>query len=307
MDTTAAYRALVLGLAASPLVRRLVTVNGRRLARRFVAGETLADALRVADRLYQEGILTILNLLGELVTTEPLARSFKDRILEAVDAVADRPWARYIAVKLTALGVDISEEFAFEQLVGILERARRRHCFVCIDMENSPYVDVTLRVYRRLRAAGFDQVGIVLQAYLRRSEKDLESLLPLRPNIRVVKGAYKEPAEVAFAAKRQVDENYIKLACRNLEAGNYTALATHDRRLIGYFEDWTRQRGVGRDRFEFQMLYGVRPDLQRALARAGYTVRAYVPYGEDWYGYFARRVAERPENLLFVIRGLLRL
>ncbi len=306
MDTATAYRALVLSLAASPFIRRLVTVNGRRLALRFVAGETLEDALRVADRLHQEGILTILNVLGEMVTAEDLARKFKDQILTMVDAVADRPWARYIAVKLTALGVDISEDFAFRQLTEILERARSRHCFVRIDMEDSPYVDVTLRIYRRLRTAGFDHVGIVLQAYLRRSEKDLEGLLPLRPNIRVVKGAYKEPPEVAFPSKRQVNENYVKLARRNLGAGNYTAIATHDQKIIRYFKDWTREAAIGPDRFEFQMLYGVRPDLQRALAREGYTIRAYVPYGQDWYGYFARRIAERPENLFFVVRGLLR-
>jgi|DewCreStandDraft_1066081.scaffolds.fasta_scaffold00433_17 proline dehydrogenase len=305
MDPTMAYRGLALSLAANPLVRRALTVNGRRLALRFVAGETLDDALRVADRLYQEGILTILNLLGEMVRSEDLARRFKEQVIRMLDTVADRPWARYISVKLTELGVDISEEFAFDQLAEILERARDRGCFVRIDMEDSAHVDVTLRIYRRLRAAGFDQLGIVLQAYLRRTESDLEALLPLRPNVRVVKGAYKEPPEVAFPSKRQVDDNFLRLVRRNLGAGNYTAVATHDRRIIDSVKVWTRQAGVERQRFEFQMLYGIRPDLQRALAREGYTVRAYVPYGEDWYSYFARRIAERPENLLFVIRGVL--
>ncbi len=306
MDPTMAYRGLVLRLAANPVVRRALTVNGRRLALRFVAGETLDDALQVADRLHQEGILAILNLLGEMVTAEDPARKFKEQLLRLVDAVADRPWARYISVKLTELGVDLSEEFAFNQLAEIVDRARKAGCFVRIDMEDSGHVDVTLRLYRRLRAAGFNHVGIVLQAYLRRSERDLENLLPLRPNVRVVKGAYSVPPEIAFPSKRQVNENYLALARRNLGAGNYTAIATHDQRIIHYLKGWTRQTGLDRDRFEFQMLYGIRPDLQRALSREGYTIRAYVPYGQDWYGYFARRVAERPENLLFVLRGLLR-
>jgi len=306
LDPTTTYRTVVLGIAGNPAVRRLLTVNGRRLALRFVAGETLADALRVADRLHEEGVFSTLNLLGEMVTAEELARRFKDQILELVDAVADRPWARYVSVKLTALGVDIGEEFAFRQLGEILGRARLRGCFIRIDMEDSAHVDVTLRLYRRLRAEGYDQVGIVLQSYLRRSEQDLESLLPLRPNIRVVKGAYKESPKVAFPSKRQVDENYLKLARRNLGAGNYTAIATHDEGIIAHLKAWTAQAGIGRELFEFQMLYGVRPDLLRALAREGYTARAYVPYGHDWYGYFARRIAERPENLLFVLRGIVR-
>ena len=306
MDLTATYRALVLGIAGNPTVRRLLTVNGRRLALRFVAGETIADALRAADRLHEEGVFSTLNLLGEGVADGESARRFKDQILELVDAVADRPWARYVSVKLTALGVDIGEEFAFRQLVEILERARLRGCFIRIDMEDSTHVDVTLRLYRRLRAEGYDHVGIVLQGYLRRSEQDLESLLPLRPNIRVVKGAYREPAKVAFPAKKYVDENYVRLARRNLGAGNYTAIATHDERIIDRLKAWTSQASIGRDLFEFQMLYGVRPDLLRSLVRQGYTARAYVPYGQDWYGYFARRIAERPENLFFVLRGLLR-
>jgi proline dehydrogenase len=305
MDPTVAYRGLALSLAANPLVRRALTVNGRRVARRFVAGETLGDALRVADRPHQEGILTILNLLGEMVRSEDLTCRFKEQVLRMLDAVADRPWARYISVKLTELGVDISEKFAFDQLAEILERARGRRCFLRIDMQDSAHVDATLRVYRRLRAAGFDSVGIVLKAYLRRTESDLEALLFLRPNVRVVKGAYREPPEVAFPSKRQVDDNFLRLVLRNLGAGNYTAVATHDQRIIGSLKVWNRQAGVDRERFDFQMLCGVQPGLQRALPREGYTVRAYVPYDEDWYSYFARRIAKRPGNLLFVIRAVL--
>ncbi len=306
MGLNQVYRSVVLGVAGQPWLERLITTKGRPLALRFVAGETLEEALKAVEALEAEGVHSILDLLGEMVTSEEMACRFKDQILELIEAFGRLPYPRYVSLKLTQLGLDLSEELAYRHMTEILERARAAECFVRIDMEDSPRVDATLRIYRRLLEAGYTNVGTVLQAYLRRSAQDLEALLPYKPNLRIVKGAYKEPPEVAFTDKRTVDRQYLALVQRNLEAGNPTAIATHDERIIREMKRWVRERGVSEELYEFQMLYGIRRDLQQALAREGYTVRAYVPYGRDWYPYFSRRIAERPENLFFVVRGLLR-
>lgn len=233
-----------------------------------------------------------------------MARGFQAEIVGLIRALGARPYPRYVSVKLTQLGLDLSEDLAFSLMQGILQEARQADCFVRIDMEDSPRVDATLRVYRRLREEGYTHTGIVLQSYLKRSEKDLEALLPLKPAVRIVKGAYKEPPEVAFQDKRLIDAQYLLLAKKALENGLPTAIATHDPHLIAEMQRWTAEKGISKEGFEFQLLYGVRRDEQRRLAAEGYTVRAYVPYGTDWYPYLSRRIAERPENLLFVARSL---
>ncbi|PZA05758.1 MULTISPECIES: proline dehydrogenase [unclassified Meiothermus] len=304
MDLTQSYRSFVLAIAQHPRVRNLVLTRGKGLSRRFVAGDTLEEALNAVEELERVGIHAILDLLGEMVTSEEMARGFKDQIVQLIQALGARAYPRYVSVKLTQLGLDLSEDLAFSLMVEILEVARQAECFVRLDMEDSPRVDATLRVYRRLREEGYTHTGIVLQSYLKRSERDLEALLPLKPAVRIVKGAYKEPPEVAFQDKRLIDAQYLLLAKKALENGLPTAIATHDPHLIAEMQRWTAERGLGKEGFEFQLLYGVRREEQRRLAAEGYTVRAYVPYGTDWYPYLSRRIAERPENLLFVARSL---
>ncbi len=300
------WRKTVLTIAQTPAVERAVRRYGLRLARRFIAGETLEEALAAVHRLEEDGIHAILDVLGEMVTNETMARAFAEEIKRTVRAFAELPYPRYVSVKLTQLGLDTSEELAAELLRAILALAQEGDVFIRIDMEDSPRVDATLRLYKAMREAGFENVGIVLQAYLKRSEKDLEDLLPYRPNVRVVKGAYAEPPEVAYQDLPTIREKFKALARKNLEAGNKTAIATHDDALIRWAKAWTEEAGIPRERYEFQFLYGVRPELQKKTAREGYTTRAYVPFGEAWYPYFARRIAERPENALFVLRGLLK-
>lgn len=304
MDLNLSYRSFVLAIAQNPSVKNLVLTRGKGLSRRFVAGDTLEEALKVVEGLEREHIHAILDLLGEMVTSEEMARGFQAEIVGLIRALGARPYPRYVSVKLTQLGLDLSEDLAFSLMQGILQEARQADCFVRIDMEDSPRVDATLRVYRRLREEGYTHTGIVLQSYLKRSEKDLEALLPLKPAVRIVKGAYKEPPEVAFQDKRLIDAQYLLLAKKALENGLPTAIATHDPHLIAEMQRWTAEKGISKEGFEFQLLYGVRRDEQRRLAAEGYTVRAYVPYGTDWYPYLSRRIAERPENLLFVARSL---
>lgn len=304
MDLNQSYRSFVLAVAQNKNLQNLIMTRGKGFSRRFVAGDTLEEALQVVDALEQDRIHSILDLLGEMVESEAQSRQFQADIIKLIQAFGAKPYPRYVALKPTQIGLDLSEDLAFSLMIEILNEARKVDCFVRIDMEDSPRIDATLRVYRRLREAGFDNTGIVLQSYLKRTEKDLEDLLPLMPAVRIVKGAYKEPAEVAFQDKRIIDAQYLLLAKKMLEAGLYTAIASHDPHIIEEMKRWTAEKGINKDKFEFQLLYGVRRDEQKKLAAEGYTVRAYVPYGTDWYPYLSRRIAERPENLLFVARSL---
>jgi len=305
MDFNQSYRSFVLAIAQNPRIKNLVLGRGRNFARRFIAGDTLEEALRVVEVLQRDKVHAILDLLGEMVTSEAEARKFQSELVRLVQAFGALPYPRYVAIKLTQLGLDLSEDLAYSLMHEILSEAQKVDCFVRIDMEDSPRVDATLRVYRRLQQAGFEKVGVVLQSYLKRTEQDLQSLIPLKTPVRIVKGAYKEPPEVAFQDKRIIDGQFLLLCKKALENGLYTAIASHDPQIIQEMKRWTAQMGIGPDRFEFQLLYGVRRDEQKKLAAEGYTVRAYVPYGTDWYPYFSRRIAERPENLLFVARSLI--
>lgn len=304
MDLNQSYRSFVLAVAQNPSVKNLMLTRGKGFSRRFVAGDTLEEALHVVDALEADKVHAILDLLGEMVTSEEQSRGFQAEIIRLIQAFAAKPFPRYVALKLTQVGLDLDENLAFELMRGILDETKKSDCFVRIDMEDSPRVDATLRVYGRLREAGYDNTGIVLQSYLKRTERDLEALMPLKPAVRIVKGAYKEPAEVAFQDKRLVDGQYLVLAKKALESGLRTAIASHDPYIIEEIKRWTAEKGLSKDKFEFQLLYGVRRDEQRRLAAEGHTVRAYVPYGTDWYPYLSRRIAERPENLLFVARSL---
>ncbi|MDX2005495.1 MAG: proline dehydrogenase family protein [Meiothermus sp.] len=304
MDLNQSYRSFVLAMAQNPTFKNLVMTRGKNFSRRFVAGDTLEEALKAVEVLEQDKVHAILDLLGEMVSSEEDSRKFQAEIIRLVREFGTRPHPKYVALKPTQVGLDLSEDLTFSLLSEILAEAKKLDCFVRIDMEDSPRVDATLRVYRRLREAGFDNVGVVLQSYLKRTERDLEELLPLKPAVRIVKGAYKEPEAAAFQDKRIIDAQYVVLAKKMLEAGLYTAIASHDPYILEEFKRWTAERGIGKDKFEFQLLYGVRRDEQKKLAAEGYTVRAYVPYGTDWYPYLSRRIAERPENLIFVARSL---
>ncbi len=304
MNIDQLYRSLVLGVAEQGFVKHIVQTRGWNLAKRFVAGEQLEDALEVMHKLEQRGIHTILVRIGEMVKNAKEAIGFRDELIQAIEALQHVPYPHMLSLKLTQLGLDLDDELATEYAKDILQRAQLANAFVCIDMEDSPRLEATLRIFRRLRSE-FDNVGTVLQAYLYRSEQDLENLAELKPTLRIVKGAYKESPSVAYSEKRLVDLSYRRLVDAHLKSGNHTAIATHDPRIIEDIKLFVERSGIAKDQFEFQMLYGIREDLQNRLADEGYIVRAYVPYGREWYAYFSRRIAERPANLGFVLRGLL--
>jgi proline dehydrogenase len=300
-------RSLILAAADSPRLQRLVQKYGFRLgAARFVAGETLDDAVPVLRRLDESGLLTNTTLLGEGVRDEAETRSVVAEYREVLDRIAAEGLRTNVAVKLTHLGLSMDEELAQRNVAELVEHAATRGNFVRIDMEESRHVDSTLRIYRRLREAGRDNVGTVLQSYLFRSEDDLAELLPLAPNLRIVKGAYLEPPEIAYPQKRDVDAAYVRLLEASLGGDGFTAVATHDETLIEHAISFARDRSIPTERFQFQMLYGVRPRLQLDLVGRGFDVLVATPYGPEWYRYLMRRLAERPANLLFFLRNLVR-
>jgi proline dehydrogenase len=299
-------RRAILSGAANPLVTGIVSRHGLRFgAGRFVAGETLDAAVPVLRRLNEQGLLTNTTLLGEHVT-EKGASAVVAAYETILERIASEQLRTNVALKLTHLGLGFGEETAYRNVERLVEKAASLGNFIRIDMEESRWVDATLRTYRRLRAEGHDNVGTVLQAYLLRTPGDLEAIRDLEPNLRIVKGAYLEPKTVAFAAKSDVDRSYSELVERMLGCCSFLGVATHDERLIEHTVRVVEQTGVPRERFQFQMLYGVRPQLQRSLAEQGYSVLVATPHGPDWYPYLIRRLAERPANLLFVVRNLLR-
>ncbi|HEY2541520.1 MAG TPA: proline dehydrogenase family protein [Gaiellaceae bacterium] len=298
-----AMRSAILAAADSPRVQRLVRRHGMRLgAGRFVAGETLDDCIPVLRSLNDRGMSANTTLLGEGVRDEAEADVVVSEYEEVIARIADEGLRTNVALKLTHLGLELDEELAYRNVERLVELGS----FIRIDMEQSEFVDATLRIYRRLRERGLDNVGTVLQAYLYRSEDDLAALLPLRPNLRLVKGAYLEPPEIAYPSKADVDTAYVRLLEASLSGDGYTAIATHDERLIEHAIRFTSERGIERDRLEFQMLYGVRPRLQQDLAARGYTMLVATPYGPEWYPYLMRRLGERPANLLFFVKNLIR-
>jgi proline dehydrogenase len=276
-----------------------------------VPGEMPADGLRAACDADANGLLTTLDHLGENVTNEAQARQAVADYLFILDKIAETGCASHVSVKLTQLGMDIGREVATSNLRTVLDRARQHANFVTVDMEDSSYTERTLQIYETLRDEGYDNVGTVLQSYLYRTLADVQRLIPRGVHVRLCKGAYKEPAEVAFQKKVDVDQNYVEsmkllFGADAQSAGVYPAIATHDERMVAWARALAAKNGVGRDRFEFQMLHGVRRDLQLALARQGYRVRVYVPYGTEWYPYFMRRLAERPANVFFMVRSIIR-
>ena len=302
-------RSTLLYLSNQPRVFKFVRNNrlAKRFARRFVAGETLDDAIAAVRALNRRGISASLDELGESVTNERAARATRDQYLGILDRIADAGLNANVSVKLTAMGLDISEELCVGLMQDLLDRARTHGNFVRIDMESSEYTDRTLLLFEeRFYPSYREHVGIVLQSYLYRTMADVERALQLKCRVRLCKGAYKEPPTVAFADKKDVDANYLKCMHLLLDCGNYPGIATHDTRMIADAKRFAKQKRIAPERFEFQMLYGVRRDLQEALVRDGWRMRVYVPFGTQWYSYLMRRLAERPANLAFMAGNIVR-
>lgn len=298
------------GLAGSPTLKRLASRYGMRstgsFARRFVAGETIEEAIAAARAVEAQGLSQTLDLLGESVATEREARAATDAYLAMLPRIVEAGIGRNISIKLTQLGLDLSPALAEAHLRAILERARDDDFFVRIDMENSPYVEPTLTVFERMWHAGLTNVGVVLQSALKRSEADLTRVLALGARIRLVKGAYKEPAGLAWQSKSDVDAAYVRMLEQLLPHGRFPAIATHDPEMIARARAIATRAGLSSRNYEFQMLYGVRRDLQSALRAEGEGVRVYIPYGREWFPYFMRRLGERPANVAFVLKSLVR-
>jgi proline dehydrogenase len=300
-------RSFLLYLSECESPKKLLTryAVGRRLASRFIAGEELEDALRAIRRLKAEGFMVTLDCLGESVHEPAEAEAACQVYLELLDRLAAEKLDSHVSIKLTHLGLAIDEALARRHLALLAGRAAQHRNFVRVDMEGSEFTEATLRVFRAVDAPR-EVVGIAVQAYLFRTEADVDELLKCGARIRLVKGAYKEPPDISFPRKRDVDRNFRELTEKLLTSGVYHAVATHDERLIVATEAFAREQGIPPERFEFQLLYGIRRQLQRELLKQGWRVRVYVPYGREWYAYFMRRLAERPANLFFLMRNLFR-
>jgi proline dehydrogenase len=279
----------------------------RQFAARFVAGETLDQALKATVELNAKDVSVTLDLLGESVRTAEESERARDAAIEMLDRVHAAGARGNLSIKLTQMGLDLDPGLAVANLRAILDRARALDTFVRVDMEASPYVQRTLDIFHReLQPAYGDLVGVVIQSMLRRSDADVADLVERGARVRLVKGAYREPPSVAFPAKADVDAAYRRMSERLLEAGNYPAFGTHDEALITHVKRHAAARGIAPARYEFQLLYGVRRDLQERLRREGYNVRVYVPYGTEWYPYLMRRLAERPANVWFIVGNVAR-
>lgn len=299
------WRSVVLGVSSNAVVRQLVTRSGfgRRTALRFVAGETIDRAIAAARDLSLRGASAELDYLGEHVVDERQTSQVVSTYLDMLDRIASAGIPAQVSLKPSQMGQELGDDLSYENLRSVVEKAASHRNFVWIDMEGSAYTELTIQLYRRLRAR-HDNVGIALQAYLYRTRADVESLLAIGGTVRLCKGAYSEPPDVAFPHKREVDLNFKLLAEVLLSSRQYHAIATHDEKMIRHAVEFARAEGVDSRNFEFQMLYGIRRDLQAQLLRDGYNLRVYVPYGEQWYPYLMRRLAERPANLLFLVRNV---
>ena len=307
LDVTS--KALFHGLAQIPTLQRLASkygmAPGSGFARRFIAGESIAEAIECVRDLPAKGLLLTLDYLGESVSSAAAASAAAADYVQIIDAIVKSGIERNMSVKLTQLGLDVDKATAVDNMRRILEPADANNFFVRLDMENSPYTDATLDILDTLWRQGHRHVGTVIQSCLKRSPEDVRRLNVIQARVRLVKGAYKEPKHVAYQKKAEVDAAYIELMQVLLDEGHYPAIATHDPGMIDATKAHAKSKGYANDRFEFQMLYGIRRDLQTALVKEGYRVRVYVPFGKQWYPYFMRRLGERPANVAFVLKGIL--
>jgi proline dehydrogenase len=297
-------RNFFLFMSRSKFFTKLAKKYGLRFgAGRFVAGETINLAINKIKELNKKGLAVTIDYLGEFVDNEREANEMTDNSIEAIKAIGREKLSSQLSLKMTSMGLDISDEVVLRNMRRILQVAKENGVFVTIDMEDYSRCAKTLEIFKQLKSE-YENIGTVLQAYLYRVVDDVTELNKYKPNLRLVKGAYKESSEVAFPEKSDVDENFKKIIRMHLENGNYTAIATHDDAAINYTKELVKELNIQPSQFEFQMLYGIRPERQLELAKEGYTMRVYVPFGNDWYGYFMRRLAERPANVTFVLKGI---
>lgn len=305
MDLAHLYRKTVLTIAANRAVTAFALKAGMKMgAARFVASESLEQALTVVADLNRRGIMVTLDHLGEGVHEESVARGMCQAYLELLDGIARTGADANVSLKLTQMGLSFDRKLTDEIMESIVRKAAQTDNFVRIDMEDTPYVDATLGIYYHLRKLGFDNVGVVVQSYLYRTEQDVADLDKVSANLRLVKGAYKEPPDLAYQGMPEIRESFKRIVKSRLSRGLHTAIATHDESLVAWAKEWATEQGLAKSQIEFQMLYGVRMNWQEELAREGYKVRCYVPYGKMWYPYFTRRIAERPDNLSFIIKNM---
>ena len=300
-------KSALLYLSTSEGFKRFLTrfKSFNNVTHRFVAGEGLAEAAEAVRLLNKKGMSASFDHLGESITSEIETRDEVSEYLRLLHTITENSLDSNVSVKLTQVGLDIGRALCLENTRAIVEAASSHKNFVRIDMEDSTRTDRTLDIFTQLRGE-FENVGIVIQSYLHRSEKDVDGMLKIGARIRLCKGAYDEPASVAFSQKADTDANFIELMKKLLSSGIYHGIATHDEKMIAATRQFASQRGIAADRFEFQMLFGVRRDLQEKLVAEGYRVRVYVPYGRQWYPYFMRRLAERPANIWFVLKNMLK-
>ena len=304
----AGSKALFFALSRSAALKRLASKYGmaspESFARRFIAGETIEEAIEASRAIQARGYLLTLDYLGESVRTVEEAAAATREYVRLIDVIVAAGIERNVSLKLTQLGVDVDRATCVDNLRRILDPAQRHGFFVRIDMENSPYTDVTLEVFETMWQQEYRSLGVALQAALYRTEQDVRRMNELGARVRLVKGAYKEPASVAHQQKQDVDAAFLELMRLLLDEGTYPAIATHDEQMLAATRAYASRRAIAPDRFEFQMLYGIRRDLQAALISAGYRMRIYVPFGREWFPYFMRRLGERPANVGFVVRSL---
>ena len=297
----ALLRSALLSLSKNRSLNNAAKKYGLRFgAGRFVAGSTLEQALVQIKKLNDAGILATMDHLGEFISTKEEALEGTKECIATLDGIARSKVKSHLSLKMTSLGMDLNKEFCLANMERILTRAKEYGNFVRIDMEDSKRCQLTIDIFKELRHK-FDNVGLAIQGYLYRSEADV---MDLRANLRLMKGAYKEPKEVAFPLKADVDKNFNKLIETQMCNGDYVAVASHDVKIVNHAKEFAAKNKINREKFEFQMLYGICTDLQKQLVSEGYTVRVYVPYGIDWYGYFMRRLAERPANVWFILKNL---
>ena len=275
-----------------------------KLASAFVAGETPDEAMKVVRRLNEKNITGTLDVLGENVTNREEANRAVQAYLDLLDTINEAGVKSHVSLKLTQMGLDIDDEYCYQNIIKIVGKAREYNNFVRIDMEGSDYTQKTLDIFYRLHKEFNDSVGIVIQAYLFRSEKDIEDLNKIKARVRLCKGAYKESPTIAYKKMKDIRKNFIKLAEMLFSNGNYPAIATHDDYLIDWTKNFVKEKGISNDKFEFQMLYGIRTKTQERLAKEGYNIRIYIPFGTHWLPYFYRRLRERKENVWFVVKNL---
>ncbi|UQZ91745.1 proline dehydrogenase family protein [Bacillus safensis] len=297
-------RNFFLFLSKSSLLNHIARNWGSAVAsKKIIGGKDFESAVPVIKRLNEQGMAVTVDHLGEFVTKAEIANERTTECIQTIQRIAEAGLNSHVSLKMTSLGLDIDDDLVYRNMKRILDTAEKHRIMVTIDMEDEQRCQKTLDIFKEMKSQ-YEYVSTVLQAYLYRTEKDLDDLNKLQPFLRLVKGAYKESAEVAYPNKKDVDQNYQKLIEKQLLSGNYTAIATHDDQMIEFTKNIVKKHNIQTSQFEFQMLYGMRSETQQALVKEGYQMRVYTPYGREWYGYYMRRLAERPANIAFALKGM---